>query len=82
MVQHVAATPPAVVMSPMSRPGTRCTWWVADGNPYCFHDIRIAGRGTIRVHTGTGRDTRTDVFQGKREYIGGDRADTATAGRL
>ncbi|MFJ5811994.1 lamin tail domain-containing protein [Streptomyces sp. NPDC093093] len=50
----------------------------ADGNRYRFHDIRIASRGTIRVHTGTGRDSRTDVFQGKREYIWGNRADTAT----
>ncbi|MCX5078655.1 lamin tail domain-containing protein [Streptomyces sp. NBC_00513] len=50
----------------------------ADGNRYRFHDIRIAGRGTIRVHTGTGRDSRTDVFQGKREYIWGNRGDTAT----
>ncbi|MCX5077733.1 lamin tail domain-containing protein [Streptomyces sp. NBC_00424] len=50
----------------------------ADGNRYRFHDIRIAGRGTIRVHTGVGRDSRTDVFQGKREYIWGNRADTAT----
>ncbi|MEU9417407.1 lamin tail domain-containing protein [Streptomyces sp. NPDC048272] len=50
----------------------------ADGNRYRFHDIRIAGRATIRVHTGTGRDSRTDVFQGKREYIWGNRADTAT----
>ncbi|MEV6576106.1 lamin tail domain-containing protein [Streptomyces sp. NPDC051577] len=30
----------------------------ADGNRYRFHDIRIAGRATIRVHTGTGRDSR------------------------
>ncbi|MCX5071155.1 hypothetical protein OHA84_35655 [Streptomyces sp. NBC_00513] len=49
-----------------------------DGNRYRFHDTRIAGRGTIRVHTGSGRDARTDLFQGKRDHVRGNRADTAT----
>ncbi|MER7467022.1 lamin tail domain-containing protein [Streptomyces sp. NPDC097981] len=49
-----------------------------DGNRYRFDNVRIVGRATIRIHTGSGRDTRTDLFQNRREYIWGNRADTAT----
>ncbi|MFD5887227.1 lamin tail domain-containing protein [Streptomyces sp. NPDC060334] len=50
----------------------------SDGNRYRFNDTRIAGRATIRIHTGSGRDTRTDLFQGKRDHVWDNRADTAT----
>ncbi|MFE9846614.1 lamin tail domain-containing protein [Streptomyces goshikiensis] len=49
-----------------------------DGNRYRFNDVRIGGRATIRIHTGAGRDTRTDLFQGKRDHVWDNRADTAT----
>jgi hypothetical protein len=32
-----------------------------DGHRYTFHDYRLDGRSTVRVHTGRGRDTDTDV---------------------
>ncbi|MFE3249349.1 lamin tail domain-containing protein [Streptomyces sp. NPDC059209] len=48
-----------------------------DGNEYIF-DLRLAGRSTVRVHTGTGRDTRTDVHQDSRRYIWSNVSDTAT----
>ncbi|MFD7931743.1 lamin tail domain-containing protein, partial [Streptomyces sp. NPDC059742] len=50
----------------------------SDGNRYRFDNVRIGSRATIRIHTGNGRDTRTDLFQDRREYIWGNRADTAT----
>ncbi|MGW6687713.1 lamin tail domain-containing protein [Streptomyces sp. NPDC054961] len=52
----------------------------SDGNRYRFNGTRIAGRATIRIRirTGAGRDNRTDLFQGKRDHIGDNRADTAT----
>ncbi|MER6394227.1 lamin tail domain-containing protein, partial [Streptomyces sp. NPDC001523] len=50
----------------------------SDGNRYRFNDVRIGGRATIRIHTGSGRDTRTDLFQGKRDHVWDNRADTAT----
>ncbi|MFE5766138.1 lamin tail domain-containing protein [Streptomyces sp. NPDC056492] len=50
----------------------------ADGNRYRFDNVRLGGRATIRIHTGSGRDTRTDVFQNSREYIWGNNGDTAT----
>jgi hypothetical protein len=49
-----------------------------DGNRYRFKDLRLAGRSTVRVHTGSGRDTRTDVYQNRRDYVWDNRSDTAT----
>ncbi|WP_327135327.1 lamin tail domain-containing protein [Streptomyces sp. NBC_01343] len=50
----------------------------SDGNRYRFDNIRINGRATLRIHTGTGHNTRTDLFQNSREYIWGNQGDTAT----
>ncbi|NUK10445.1 lamin tail domain-containing protein [Streptomyces lunaelactis] len=50
----------------------------ADGDRYRFHDVRLAGRATVRIHTGVGRDTRTDLYQGRRTYVWDNRSDTAT----
>ncbi|WP_420716429.1 lamin tail domain-containing protein [Streptomyces sp. H27-H1] len=49
-----------------------------DGQCYHFENIRIAPRATFRFHTGQGRDTRTDLFQDRRDYVWDNRADTAT----
>ncbi|MEV6699322.1 lamin tail domain-containing protein [Streptomyces sp. NPDC051453] len=49
-----------------------------DGNRYRFNDVRLAGRSTIRIHTGEGRDTRTDLYQDRRNYVWDNRSDTAT----
>lgn len=49
----------------------------SDGNRYTF-DLRLAGRSTVRVHTGTGRDTRSDVYQDSRYYIWSNTRDKAT----
>ncbi|MET9692614.1 lamin tail domain-containing protein [Streptomyces sp. NPDC006514] len=35
----------------------------SDGNRYRFDNVRLASRATLRIHTGNGRDTRTDLFQ-------------------
>ncbi|MGW3658714.1 lamin tail domain-containing protein [Streptomyces sp. NPDC005151] len=55
-------------------------WSLTDrsGNLYRFDDLRLAGRATVRVHTGFGRDTRRDVYQGSRDYIWSNYADKAT----
>ncbi|WP_330243214.1 MULTISPECIES: lamin tail domain-containing protein [unclassified Streptomyces] len=50
-----------------------------DGNRYRFDDLRLAGRATVRVHTGRGYDTRTNVYQDRRiDYVWGNYSDTAT----
>ncbi|MFJ4467865.1 lamin tail domain-containing protein [Streptomyces sp. NPDC089424] len=47
-----------------------------DGRTYEFDRFRLDGRSSVRVHTGTGRDSRTDVFQDRRRYVWDDRFDT------
>ncbi|MCC0100660.1 lamin tail domain-containing protein [Streptomyces flavotricini] len=64
-----------------TRDGINLRGWTlrdSDGNRYRFDNVRLAGRATIRIHTGSGRDTRTDLFQNSRDYIWDNRADTAT----
>ncbi|MGW2200972.1 lamin tail domain-containing protein [Streptomyces sp. NPDC001774] len=40
-----------------------------DGKRYRFGDVRLGGRDTVRIHTGHGRDTRSDLFQDRRNYV-------------
>ncbi|WP_331724201.1 lamin tail domain-containing protein (plasmid) [Streptomyces longwoodensis] len=49
-----------------------------DGHTYTFEDYRLAGRATVRIHTGVGRDSRTDLYQDRRNYVWDNRSDTAT----
>ncbi|MQY34505.1 hypothetical protein SRB17_24740 [Streptomyces sp. RB17] len=49
-----------------------------DGHTYTFHHVWLAGRATVRVHTGVGWDTRTDVYQDRRTRVWDVNADTAT----
>ncbi|MEU1126284.1 lamin tail domain-containing protein [Streptomyces sp. NPDC005899] len=53
-------------------------WTLSDESrrTYTF-DLRLAGRSSVRVHTGAGRDTRHDVYQDRRHYVW-DARDTAT----
>ncbi|MGW1052763.1 lamin tail domain-containing protein [Streptomyces sp. NPDC002521] len=48
------------------------------GYTYTFHHVSRAPHATVRVRTGIGMDTRKDVYQGKRNYVGNDSGDTAT----
>ncbi|MET9886184.1 lamin tail domain-containing protein [Streptomyces sp. NPDC006430] len=47
------------------------------GNRYRFHGFRLDGRSSVKVHTGQGHDTRTDVYQDRHHQIWDER-DTAT----
>ncbi|MFE7403166.1 lamin tail domain-containing protein [Streptomyces sp. NPDC057557] len=63
------------------RPVSLDGWTLSDrdGNRYRFDDLRLAGRVTVRVHTGPGRDTRTDVYQNRRgDYIWSSYSDKAS----
>ncbi|MEU1402236.1 lamin tail domain-containing protein [Streptomyces sp. NPDC005728] len=48
-----------------------------DGNAYTFHHYRLDGRSSVRVHTGAGRDSATDLYQDRRRHVW-DTRDTAT----
>ncbi|MFK0219459.1 lamin tail domain-containing protein [Streptomyces vinaceus] len=47
------------------------------GNRYQFKDFRLDGRSSVKVHTGQGRDTRHDVYQGRHQQVWDER-DSAT----
>ncbi|MEU6199663.1 lamin tail domain-containing protein [Streptomyces sp. NPDC047061] len=49
-----------------------------DGHSYTFRHYRLEGGATVRVHTGEGRDTRTDLYQDRRSSVWNHDADTAT----
>lgn len=49
-----------------------------DGKTYTFEDYRLEGRTTVRIHTGRGRDTDTDLYQDSRRHVWDNRSDTAT----
>ncbi|MEE1752720.1 lamin tail domain-containing protein [Streptomyces sp. SP18CS02] len=49
-----------------------------DGHRYRFNNVRLASRSSIRIHTGEGRDTRTDLYQDRHTYVWDNRSDTAT----
>ncbi|MGW0085505.1 lamin tail domain-containing protein [Streptomyces sp. NPDC003393] len=55
-------------------------WTLSDrqGHTFRFHHYRLGGHATVRVHTGYGRDTRTDLYQDRRTPIWDRHADTAT----
>ncbi|MFI5824906.1 lamin tail domain-containing protein [Streptomyces rishiriensis] len=55
-------------------------WTLSDdsGHRYTFDHYRLAGRATVRIHTGVGRDTRTDLYQDRRAYVWNNDRDTAT----
>ncbi|MFI2127143.1 lamin tail domain-containing protein [Streptomyces sp. NPDC020299] len=49
-----------------------------DGHTYTFHHYRLEGRSTVRVHTGEGRDSHTDLYQDRCRYVWNNDHDTAT----
>ncbi|MGW6546686.1 lamin tail domain-containing protein [Streptomyces massasporeus] len=49
-----------------------------DGHKLAFHHYRLDGRSTVRVHTGEGRHSRSDLLQDRRNYVWDNRVDTAT----
>lgn len=48
-----------------------------DGNRYRFRSVRLAGGETLRVHTGTGRDTHDHLYQDRRDYMWDNHSDKA-----
>ncbi|MEU3374202.1 lamin tail domain-containing protein [Streptomyces sp. NPDC006711] len=43
-----------------------------------FGGFTLAGRASVRVHTGIGHNVRTDVYQNRRSYVWDNGGDTAT----
>ncbi|GAB7108979.1 hypothetical protein JCM4814A_72930 [Streptomyces phaeofaciens JCM 4814] len=49
-----------------------------DGDSYTFRRFYLAPRATVRIHTGEGRDTSTDLYQDRSREVWDNRSDTAT----
>ncbi|KOU98978.1 lamin tail domain-containing protein, partial [Streptomyces sp. XY533] len=48
-----------------------------DGTRSPFDTVPIGPRATIRIPSGNGRDTRTALFQDRRDYVWDNPSDTA-----
>jgi hypothetical protein len=63
---------------PHGQPGRLGTLSDRAGHTYTFQSLPLDGRSTVRVHTGTGRDTHHDLYQDRRAYVWNNDSDTAT----
>lgn len=49
----------------------------SDGNVYRFPTFTLKPGAAVRVHTGKGRNSATDLYWGRRNYVWDNRADSA-----
>ncbi|MET7692813.1 lamin tail domain-containing protein [Streptomyces sp. NPDC005483] len=49
-----------------------------DGRTYTFDHYRLEGRATVRIHTGEGRDSDSDLYMDRHNYVWDNYSDTAT----
>ncbi|MEU6813879.1 lamin tail domain-containing protein [Streptomyces sp. NPDC046860] len=55
--------------------------WVlkdASNHKYSFPNVTLGAGKYVKVHTGSGRDTTSDKYQGRRAYVWNNTSDTAT----
>jgi hypothetical protein len=71
-------TPASSATCPLRSPRSRLPSGGGPRGQGLFHHYRLKGRSTVRIHTGEGRDSRTDLFQDRRNYVWDNRSDTAT----
>ncbi|MDQ1064885.1 hypothetical protein QFZ32_000324 [Streptomyces canus] len=43
-----------------------------------FDHYRLEGRATVRIHTGRGHDTDSDLYMDRHDHVWDDYSDTAT----
>jgi hypothetical protein len=54
-------------------------WTLRDTAHHVYHFVgySLRAHGTVRVHTGSGRDTQRNLFQDRRAYVWNNDGDTA-----
>ena len=55
-------------------------WTLRDTSRHVYHfavGYSLRAHGTVRVHTGSGRDTQRNLFQDRRAYVWNNDGDTA-----
>ena len=84
MARAFRPAPAAALDAPLTGSGHPIAlthWTLRDkaGHVYTFAGVlRLRAHKDVKIHTGRGRDTRTDRFWGKRAYVWNNDADTAT----
>ncbi|MER8016990.1 lamin tail domain-containing protein [Streptomyces griseoluteus] len=64
-----------------SRSAVSLKGWVlkdASNHRYSFPNVKIGAGKYMKIHTGSGRDTTSDKYQGRRAYVWNNTSDTAT----
>lgn len=64
-----------------SRSAVSLSGWVlkdASNHRYSFSNVKLGAGQYLKVHTGSGRDTTSDKYQGRRAYVWNNTSDTAT----
>ncbi|MER8028013.1 lamin tail domain-containing protein [Streptomyces bauhiniae] len=64
-----------------SRSAVSLKGWVlkdASNHKYTFPNVKLGAGKYVKVHTGSGRDTTSDKYQGRRAYVWNNTSDTAT----
>ncbi|MET7614186.1 lamin tail domain-containing protein [Streptomyces seoulensis] len=67
-----------------SRSAVSLKGWVlkdASNHRYSFPNVKIGAGKYMKIHTGSGRDTTSDKYQGRRAYVWNNTSDTATLTR-
>ena len=54
-------------------------WTLRDTSHHVYHFVgySLRAHGTVRIHTGSGRDTQRNLFQDRRAYVWNNDGDTA-----
>ncbi|MCN9242752.1 lamin tail domain-containing protein [Streptomyces sp. RY43-2] len=50
----------------------------ASNHKYTFPNVKIGAHKTMKVHTGQGKDTTSDKYQGRKAYVWNNTSDKAT----
>ncbi|TGN81906.1 lamin tail domain-containing protein [Streptomyces bauhiniae] len=64
-----------------SRSAVSLKGWIlkdASNHKYVFPNVKLGAGKYVKVHTGSGRDTTSDKYQGRRAYVWNNTSDTAT----
>ncbi|MFD8299497.1 lamin tail domain-containing protein [Streptomyces bauhiniae] len=64
-----------------SRSAVSLKGWIlkdASNHKYSFPNVTLGAGKYMKVHTGSGRDTASDKYQGRRAYVWNNTSDTAT----
>ncbi|MFD7882324.1 lamin tail domain-containing protein [Streptomyces bauhiniae] len=64
-----------------SRSAVSLKGWIlkdASNHKYSFPNVTLGAGKYVKVHTGSGRDTASDKYQGRRAYVWNNTSDTAT----